>query len=233
MDNFKKLEKRIGIKFKDKSYLENAFIHRSYLNEHRDFYMPSNEKLEFLGDSVLSLITSVYLYKNYPEFAEGDYTEIKASIVKTTSLAAAAVDLALGQYLYLSKGEELGRGRSNQNMLADSFEALIAAIFVDQGFDAAYDFVLKHLFKDVLEQIITTKKYHASKSKLQEHVQSRHKKTPVYKILKEEGPEHDRTFTVAVYVDDKKLSEGVGRSKKEAEERAAARALLQLGSERV
>jgi ribonuclease-3 len=110
-------------------------------------------------------------------------------------------------------------------MLADCFEALIAAIFIDQGFDTAYDFVLKHLFGDVLDQIITTQKYHASKSRLQEQMQSTHKKPPVYKILKEEGPEHDRTFTVAVYLDDKKLAEGCGRSKKEAEEQAAARAL--------
>lgn len=228
MDNLGKLEEQIGITFKDKTLLENAFIHRSYLNEHRDFHLPSNEKLEFLGDSVLSLITSVYLYKNYPEFKEGDYTEIKASIVKTSSLAAAAGTLSLGEYLYLSKGEELGRGRTNQNMLADTFEALIAVIFIDHGFDAAYDFVIKHLFHDVLEQIITNKMYHASKSKLQEHAQGVHKKTPVYKILKEEGPEHDRTFTVAVYIDNKNIAEGRGRSKKEAEERAAAKALAQL-----
>lgn len=228
MSTLKTLEEKIGIDFKDKANLENAFIHRSYLNEHRDFHLPSNEKLEFLGDSVLSLITSVYLYKHYPEFKEGDYTEIKASIVKTSSLAAAAAELELGEYLYLSKGEELGRGRTNQNMLADSFEALIAAIFIDQGFDSAYDFVLKHLFKDVLKQIIVGQEYHASKSKLQEYMQGTHKKTPIYKILKEEGPEHDRMFTVAVYLNDKKLAEGSGRSKKEAEERAAAAALAAI-----
>lgn len=219
------LQKQIGITFKNKELLDNAFVHRSYLNEHRDFEMPSNEKLEFLGDSVLSLITSVYLYKNYPDFQEGDYTEIKASIVKTSSLAQAAAALSLGDYLHLSKGEELGRGRSNSNMLADSFEALIAAIFIDQGFDKAYEFVLEHLFKDVLTQIISAKEYHASKSKLQELLQGTYKKTPVYKILKEEGPEHDRLFTIAVFQGDKKLAEGQGRSKKEAEEQAASRAL--------
>lgn len=219
------LEKQIGITFNNKELLDNAFVHRSYLNEHRDFEMPSNEKLEFLGDSVLSLITSVYLYKNYPDFQEGDYTEIKASIVKTSSLAQAAATLTLGDYLHLSKGEELGRGRINQNLLADSFEALIAAIFIDQGFDKAYEFVLEHLFKDVLTQIITAKEYHASKSKLQELLQGTYKKTPLYKILKEEGPEHDRLFTIAVFQDDKKLAEGQGRSKKEAEEQAASRAL--------
>lgn len=228
MDNLASLEEKIGIPFKNRELLNNAFIHRSYLNEHRDFHLPSNEKLEFLGDSVLSLITSVYLYKNYPEFKEGDYTEIKASIVKTSSLAAAAAALDLGQYLYLSKGEELGHGRTNQNLLADSFEALIAVIFIDRGFDTAYDFVLKHLFHDVLDEIISTQKYHASKSKLQEHVQGVHKKPPIYKILKEDGPEHDRTFTVAVYLNDTKLAQGHGRSKKEAEERAAAAALVEL-----
>lgn len=228
MSDLALLETAIGITIKDKSLLQNAFIHRSYLNEHRDFPMPSNEKLEFLGDSVLSLITSVYLYKHYPDFKEGDYTEIKASIVKTSSLAAAAKELSLGDYLFLSRGEELGRGRANQNLLADCFEALIAVIFIDQGFDRAYEFVSTHLFKDVLDQIITDQKYHAAKSKLQELMQSKFKQPPIYKIHNEEGPEHDRTFTVGVYLKDKQLAEGRGRSKKEAEEQAAAHALQNM-----
>lgn len=228
MSTLSKLEKKIGVSFKNKNLLENAFIHRSFLNEHKDFHMPSNEKLEFLGDSVLSLITSVYLYKNYTNFEEGDYTEIKAAIVKTSSLASAASELELGQYLMLSKGEEMGRGRTNPNILADTFEALIAAIFLDRGFDSAYHFVLAYLFEETLEKIIQAQGYRSSKSSLQEHFQGKYKKTPIYQILKEEGPEHARTFTVGVYMDDRKLGVGVGKSKKEAEEIAAHHALEKM-----
>ncbi len=226
------VQQAIGLTVTDHSLLENAFVHRSYLNEHRDFELPSNEKLEFLGDSVLSLITSVYLFRKYPALHEGDYTEIKAAIVKTSSLAAAARTLELGTYLLLSRGEERGGGRDNTNLLADCFEALIAAIFLDQGFDAAYTFVCNHLFKDTLDEIIDTNAYHSHKSQLQEYVQAQKKMTPVYQTVKEEGPEHDRTFTIDVSVGKKIYGRGVGRSKKEAEEQAAHVALeaLKAGS---
>lgn len=228
-NTYSTLEKKIGITFRDKRILENAFVHRSYLNEHKEFDLPSNEKMEFLGDSVLSLISSVYLFKNYPAYKEGDYTEIKAAVVKTSSLAEAAEDLNLGVYLNISKGEELSGGRHNTNILADCFEALIAAIFLDQGFDVAYTFVLNHLFGDKLRLIIEKELYRSSKSKLQELFQAKYKRTPQYTILKEEGPEHDRTFTIAVSLEnDPPLAQGVGRSKKEAEEAAATKALLTL-----
>lgn len=230
MNTLNKLEKQIGVLFKNKKLLENAFIHRSYLNEHRSHPLPSNEKLEFLGDSVLSLITSMYLYSHYPSLHEGDYTEIKSAIVKTGSLADASRRLNLGTYLYLSKGEEDGNGRENTNILADCFEALIAAIFIDKGFDSAYEFVTAHLFGDKLARIVEKKEYFAAKSKLQEVVQGRYKQTPLYKILKEEGPEHDRTFTVTVSVRNKEVGTGTGKSKKEAEEKAAVRALEALKS---
>jgi ribonuclease-3 len=220
-NNLLQLEKKIGIKFKNQLLLENILIHRSYLNEHKKFYLPSNEKLEFLGDSVLSLITSVYLFKNYSYLAEGDYTEIKSSIVKTESLAIAAINLDLGSYLYLSKGEEQGKGRMNKNIMADCFEALIAGIFLDSGFDAAYNFVLKFLFKGSLDVIISSKSYLSPKTKLQEYFQGKYKMLPVYKVLSEKGPEHNRVFTVGVYFKDKKLGEGIANSKKEAEEKAA------------
>lgn len=223
-----KLEKQIGVDFKNKKLLENAFVHRSYLNEHKTHPLPSNEKLEFLGDSVLSLITSMYLYSQYPSLHEGDYTEIKSAIVKTGSLATASRNLLLGNYLFLSKGEEEGRGRENTNILADCFEALIAAIFIDQGFDPAYDFVIKYLFGDHLSSIVEKKEYYAAKSKLQEVVQAKYKQTPLYKTQKEEGPEHDRTFTVVVSVRNKEMGVGVGKSKKEAEEKAAVKALAFL-----
>ncbi len=222
---YKKLEDVIDITFKNKVLLENVFIHRSYLNEHKDFYLPSNEKLEFLGDSVLSLTTSIYLYRNYPALKEGDYTDIKAAIVRTESLAEVAKRINLGKWLFLSKGEEQGKGRENINILADCFEALIAAIFIDQGFDRAYEFILKHLFKDTLEHIVQNKLYLSPKSRLQEIIQASHKILPTYRILEEMGPEHKKEFKVAVYLNTQKLGEGSGTSKKQAEENAAKNAL--------
>ncbi|MBI3366847.1 ribonuclease III, partial [Candidatus Roizmanbacteria bacterium] len=175
---YSSLEKVIKIKFKNRDLLENVFIHRSYLNEHKSFHLPSNEKMEFLGDSVLSLITSVYLFKNYPSLKEGDYTEIKSAIVKTESLAYAAVELRLGELLFLSKGEELGGGRTNRNILADCFEALIGCIFLDQSFEKAYTFVCNHLFRETLDTIVQNKSYLSAKSMLQEYTQAKYKAIP-------------------------------------------------------
>jgi len=224
------LGKKIGIKFKNDELLINVFIHRSYLNEHKDYPLPSNEKLEFLGDSVLSLATSIYLYKNYQQLNEGKYTDIKASIVRTESLAEAALNLDLGNYIYLSKGEELNNGRTNKNILADCFEALVAAIFIDQGFDKAYNFIDNFLFKDKLDLIIKKKLYLSPKSRLQEHIQNRYKILPTYKVLEEKGPEHQKHFTVVVFLNEKKLGSGSGSSKKEAEEMAAKKALEKIKS---
>ncbi|MBI2049335.1 ribonuclease III [Candidatus Roizmanbacteria bacterium] len=226
--NLSLLEHKINIKFKDKELLKKAFTHRSYLNENKNLRLTSYEKLEFLGDSVLSLITSVYLYSKYPLFKEGDYTEMKSSIVKTGSLAEAAEELDLGDYLYLSKGEELGDGRKNKNILADIFEALIGGIFLDQGFTKAYRFVNKYLFKDRLDKIISEKLYLSAKSKLQEFIQSKYKIVPQYRVLEEKGPEHKRTFKVGIFFKNKKLAEADGNSKKIAEEEAAKKALRKL-----
>lgn len=222
------LEKAIDVTFKDRQLLENVFIHRSYLNEHKQYHLPSNEKLEFLGDSVLSLITSIYLYKKFPHLEEGDYTDIKAAIVRTESLAEAGKKLELGNYLMLSKGEEYGQGRNNINIIADCFEALVAAIFIDHNFDAAYTFVLKYLFEDKLEYIVENKLYLSPKSRLQEIIQAKHKILPLYKILEEKGPEHMKEFTVAVYLNKDLLGTGTGNSKKQAEELAAKNALAKF-----
>jgi ribonuclease III len=227
-NQFEELEKTIEITFKNKLLIENVFIHRSYLNEHKSYHLPSNEKLEFLGDSVLSLITSIYLNKNFPDLQEGDYTDIKAAIVRTESLAEVGHKLELGKYLFLSKGEERGNGRQNTNILADCFEALVAVIFIDHSFDAAYSFVLKHLFKDKLEYIVENKLYLSPKSRLQEYLQATHKVLPLYKTVEEKGPEHDKEFKVSVYLKDKLLGEGTGSSKKQAEEQAAKNALEKM-----
>lgn len=226
---FEELEKKIGVTFQNRVLLENVFIHRSYLNEHKTFYLPSNEKLEFLGDSVLSLITSIFLYKNYTDLDEGTYTDIKASIVRTESLAEVGKKLKLGDYIYLSKGEEQNKGRENRNILADCFESLVAAIFIDRGFDCAYDFIVKYLFKGKLDFIVKNKLYLSPKSRLQELLQAKYKTLPLYVIAKEEGPEHKKEFTVEVYFDKKKLGDGYGLSKKEAEENAAKNALEKMG----
>lgn len=227
-NDYSQLENKIGITFSNHKLLENVFIHRSYLNEHRDFYLPSNEKLEFLGDSVLSLTTSIYLYKDYPQLQEGDYTDIKASIVRTESLAEVARKIGVGEYLFLSHGEEQGNGRDNTNILADCFEALIAAIFIDRGFDTAYDFILNYLFKDKLPHIIKNRLYLSPKSRLQEIIQAQHKILPVYEILEEKGPEHKKEFRVGVYINTSKLGIGTGNSKKQAEENAAKNALEKI-----
>ncbi len=222
------LESTIKIKFKDKKLLNNVFVHRSYLNEHKSSTLPSNERLEFLGDSVLSLITSVYLFKHYPNLKEGDYTEIKSAIVKMDSLAEAAKKINLSHYLLLSKGEERGAGRANNNILADCFEALIAAIFLDQNFEAAYLFVLNFLFKDKLDYLLKNDLYLSAKSKLQELIQGKYKRTPIYRVLEEKGPEHKRSFKIGVYFNNKKLGEGIAPSKKEAEEEAAKEAFAKI-----
>lgn len=228
MDNFKTLEKTIGIAFHNKTLLQNAFIHRSYLNEHKHFFLLSNEKLEFLGDSVLSVITSIYLYKNYPHLHEGEYTDIKAAIVKTESLCKAAEMLGLQFYLKISKGQEKNKGRYNQSLLADCFEALIASIFLDQGFDASYQFVLKFLFDRRLDHIIAHKLYLSPKNRLQEYWQNKYKKLPHYLILTQAGPEHKKRYHIGIFLDGNKIGEGEGRSKKIAEECAAANALQKL-----
>ncbi|MCX7881300.1 MAG: ribonuclease III [Patescibacteria group bacterium] len=228
-NNFLILEKQLGLTFKNKDLLKNVFIHRSYLNEHKDFSLPSNEKLEFLGDSVLSLISSLYLYQKYPHLKEGDYTEIKAAIVCTESLAKAAKKLELGKYLFLSKGEEKEGGRENYNILADCFEALIAAIFLEFGFETTNQFVLKNLFKK-LEYVVKNRLYLPAKSRLQEYTQGKYKIIPEYQVIGEIGPEHKKIFKVAVLINKKKVAFGIGKSKKEAEEQAAKIALEKINN---
>lgn len=223
--NRKALEKNLKLTFKNRDLLENVFVHRSYLNENKSFYLPSNEKLEFLGDSVLSLITSMYLYKHYPALEEGDYTEIKAAIVRTESLAEAAKRIDLGTHLYLSRGQDQENGRKNINILADCFEALIGGIFIDLGFDKAYEFVLSYLFLNRLDYIITNNLYLSPKSRLQEYTQGKYKITPTYKVIESSGPEHMKTYKIEVFIDSKKVGAGKGKSKKEAEENAAKNAL--------
>lgn len=219
------IKKETAIEFINKDLLFNAFVHRSYLNEHKDKKLSSNEKMEFLGDSVLSLATSIYLFKHFPDLDEGTYTDIKASVVRTESLAEAAIKLHFGSLIFLSKGEELNGGRENKNILADSFESFIAAVFLDQGFEKAYSFILTWLFTDKLDLVVENKLYLSPKSRLQELIQATHKALPIYTITTETGPEHKKEFIISVSYNKKQLGTGKGTSKKEAEEQAAKNAL--------
>ncbi len=227
MNNFNQLEENLGVKFADKNLLEKALTHRSFLNETQEKNLTSNERLEFLGDAVLSLTVSTYLYEKYPQLPEGDLTNLRASLVRTQTLAKVAENLNLGNYLFLSKGEEEGNGRRNLSLLADSFEALIAAIFLDQGLSEAEKFVQRNLLP-ILSEIIENKSYKDSKSLFQERVQAERKTSPTYKVLSSDGPDHHKIFTVGAFAGDLKLGEGMGHSKQEAEEKAAKDALEKM-----
>lgn len=224
MADFIDLEKKLGIKIGSDSQICQAFIHRSYLNESAKFTV-SNERMEFLGDSILSFLVSNYLYKKFPLVSEGELTNLRSSIVKTTTLAEVAKQLSLGEYLYLSKGEEVGGGRLNYSILADTFEAFIGAVFLDYNLSTVRKILEKFLYP-ILTQIIKDKTYKDAKSSFQELVQEKSKVSPVYKVVKETGPDHAKKFTVAVYIADKCYGFGTGKSKQQAETAAAADALV-------
>lgn len=221
------LQQTIGVSFHDPSLLKQAFYHRSYLNEARHIKQ-SNERLEFLGDAVLSLLTSEFLYTHYPDLPEGTLTNIRSSLVKTKSLAEVAESLHLGDLLMLSKGEEESGGRRNHSLLADCFEALLGAIYLDHGINTARSFLSRYIFPKA-QRIIETKSYIDFKSLLQEIVQQESKISPTYRVAKSEGPDHNKTFWIEVLVGDKVLGTGVGKSKQEGEQQAAANALEKMG----
>ena len=222
-----KLEENIGVSFVNKTLLKQAFVHRSYLNESKEF-PESNERLEFLGDAVLSFITSEYLFRTYPKYPEGTLTNVRSTLVKTTSLAITGAELSLGALLLVSRGEESSGGRTNQSLLADCFEALLGAIFLDQGIEVAKKFVEKVLlFKT--EAIIKNKSYVDYKSLLQEIIQEETKISPTYTLIKSEGPDHNKTFYVEVMMGETPLGQGSGKSKQEAEQDAATKALEKRG----
>lgn len=210
-------------KFKNQKLLVQAFTHRSFLNEAKQ-KIESNERLEFLGDSILSFVVSSYLFKEYKDFDEGTLTNLRSLLVNTKSLAETARLLDFGKRLRLSRGEEESKGRQNQSLLADSFEAFVGALFLDQGFDAVDKF-LKETILAKAKMLVTKKTLKDPKSLLQEHVQSNKQNSPLYKVIKEEGPAHAKIFTVGAYVEDRLLGTGTGKSKQEAEEQAATRAL--------
>lgn len=213
--------------FTDKKLFQQAFIHRSYLNEAKE-QLESNERLEFLGDSILSFVVSEHLYKTYPQFDEGILTNLRSLVVNTKSLARKAKELQFGDHLMLSRGEEDSKGRENESILANTFEAVIGSLFLDQGIAAVKDFLNATIIPDI-ETFVQKKVFKDPKSLLQEYVQSKKQNSPAYKVLHEEGPAHAKQFTIGVYVENNLMGEGVGKSKQAAEEAAAEQALEKIG----
>ncbi len=224
LDKFSDLERRIGIFFENKELLIQAFCHRSYLNEDHEFIDKHNERLEFLGDAVLELIVTEYLYKKYPEKPEGELTSWRASLVNTKILSETAKELELNKFLLLSKGEMKENGSLRQSILANTLEALIGAIYLDFGYNKCYRFVEENLIKK-LPEIIRLGLNKDAKSYFQEKAQSEESTTPSYKVIKEWGPDHKKTFKIGVFLKDKLIAEGEGCSKQEGEENAAKKAL--------
>lgn len=219
-----KIEQELSLQFNNPEILTNAFIHRSYLNEGGSVDLPSNERLEFLGDACLELIVSEHLYHTYPNEPEGVLTNYRSALVNTQSLAETAQQLNLGGYLMMSKGEEEGGGRESEHLLANTFEALIGAIYLDQGFDTVKGVVEKHLLPK-LPAIIETGAHRDTKSLFQEIAQERVSLTPHYRVLDEWGPDHNKNFKVGAYLGKQKAGEGIGASKQRAELAAAEDAL--------
>ena len=219
-----KLKTKIGVEVTDETLFKTAFTHRSYLNEHPDYKNPSNERLEFLGDAVLQLLSSEFLFKNYENSPEGELTNYRAAIVCTGSLAEEAKRLGYGEFLLLSNGEETSGGRNREYILANTFEAVLGALFLEKGLDTCRDFVKRELLYKV-ESIIENEKYKDAKSKFQELAQEKFGVTPTYEVIDSWGLDHDKTLKVGVYLGKELKAAGEGRSKQKAEQNAASAAL--------
>ncbi len=222
--DFKELQKNLGIKFKNENLLKQAFVHRSYLNENPAFELGHNERLEFLGDAVLELIVTDYLYKNYPDLAEGEMTNLRAALVNAIMLSKISDKLNFNNFLLLSRGEakEIGKGR--QYILANTFEAFIGALYLDRDYSEARDFIYKNLIPE-LNDIIEKKLWRDAKSLFQEAAQERAGITPTYEVLSESGPDHAKKFIIGVYLEKEMVAKGEGSSKNEAQQKAAENAL--------
>lgn len=227
--NFEVLEETLKLKISDKDLYTTAFTHRSYLNEHPEYNNPSNERLEFLGDAVLQLLSSEFLFNKYPDAPEGNLTNYRAAIVCTASLAEEAKRLNYGDHLLLSVGEEATGGRDREYILANTFEAVLGAIYLEQGIQKCREFVDNELMYKV-DDIVKSKTYKDSKSKFQELAQEKMGLTPSYKVLDSWGLDHEKTFKIGVYVGDEEMGIGEGSSKQRAEQNAANKALDKLKS---
>ncbi len=228
MKDFSEFEEKIKVAFKDKDLLKQAFTHRSYLNEHPRTGLSHNERLEFLGDAVLELAVTDYLYEAFPHETEGELTSYRAALVNTTSISRAAQDLGMNKYLLLSKGEAKDTGKAREYILANTFESVLGAIYLDRGYKTAEKFVKTHLIP-YIEDVIKHRLWQDAKSNFQEEAQERVGVTPVYKVLGEAGPDHEKEFTVGVFLKADLVAEGQGRSKQDAEQEAARKGLEAKG----
>ena len=224
MSDLKKFQELIGYTFKNEQLLKQALTHSSYANEKHLKKLSDNERLEFLGDAVLEFVSSEYLYELEEDMSEGSMTKLRASLVCEQTLAQCARSLNLGNYLLLGKGEALNGGRERDSILSDALEAVIGAIYLDGGITNVKEFIRKHVLSDIENK----KLFYDSKTILQEMVQNEYKQQLHYKLLAEEGPEHQKCFTVQVYIDDKPLKTGTGKTKKAAEQEAAYKTILHL-----
>lgn len=226
--NLSQLEVILGVNFIDKMLLLSAVTHRSYLNEHREAAWEHNERLEFLGDAVLELVVTDYLYRTYKDKPEGELTAVRAALVNTVSLASASEALGVNPYLLMSKGEAKDEGRARQYILANVFEACVGAMYLDKGYDEAKRFIGEQLFEKT-DEIITKKLWQDPKSRFQEMAQEHVSITPAYQLLSQVGPDHDRVFTIGVFLRNEQIATGQGRSKQEAEQEAALKAIAVKG----
>lgn len=224
ISNFSEFESSTGIIFKNKDLLREAFTHRSYLNETREKGLTHNERLEFLGDAVLELVVTDYLFKKYPSESEGNLTAYRSGLVNANTLSDIAVNLHLADYLLLSKGEAKDIGKARQYILANTIEAVIGAIYLDQGYEVTEGFIAKNILP-LIDEIVGKGLWQDSKSLFQEKAQEHYGITPAYKVLAETGPDHDKRFRAGIYLENDLISEGEGFSKQEAEQAAAKKAL--------
>lgn len=219
---------KIGVTFRDIGLLREAFTHRSYLNEHRAGDLRHNERLEFLGDAVLELVMTEYLFAKYPDEPEGKLTAYRSALVNTNSISECASTWGMNDLLLLSRGESKDTGRARQYILANTFEAVIGAIFLDQGYDKAKEFIGKSLYGE-LEKVVEERTWQDAKSRFQEEAQEKVGITPNYAVIKETGPDHDKRFEVGVYIGSDLIASGIGQSKQDAEQKAATAGLQKKG----
>jgi ribonuclease III len=224
MIDFSPLEKKLDLKFKNKDLLIQALTHRSYLNENPNFYLAHNERMEFLGDAVLELAVTEYLYKEFPKESEGELTTWRAALVNADSLSQIAKELDFNGYLLLSRGEAKDTGKARDYILANCLEAFIGALYLDQGYKKAKEFIDRVLIKE-LPKILEKKLFRDAKSHFQEQAQEKSRITPIYKVLEEQGPDHAKNFSIGVFLGEELIAKGEGSSKQEAEEQAAKNAL--------
>jgi ribonuclease-3 len=228
--NFEELAKHLNVSFKDISLLRTACTHRSYLNENKASGMEHNERLEFLGDAVLELVVTSYLFRKYPKKHEGELTAFRAAIVNTVSLSKVGEKAGLNEYLLLSKGEAKDTGRARGIILANAVEAIIGAVYMDGGYNPAANFISEQILETIdIDEIVKNKSWLDAKSLFQEKAQEKAGLTPSYKTIKETGPDHDKKFTLAVFLGDIQVATGEGKSKQEAEQKAAEKGLQVKG----